>query len=261
VVGMGIRKTKKESGNGYTIVWTTTIKDSNQDDPISLSVPYSINGKQSKIVLPLNASVVADIDIQQPSQKLMLNSYSVHFNSTGLEDGFADNITHRVVRYNAVQSLWKEHKLIPKMDLQLEQILKDIPRSDKDNLQLKTDLAKGVIFCTYLFAVNNIPTGFQSEYLEKKTGMSNNFITQIINRYSVTLDDVIKAKKQDLLFTKSDKLVIEEKTVYFVRHTDRKLKGGYLPMWIEKLVEKELSEIYGVDYKLPLEAKGAVDIP
>jgi len=32
-------------------------------------------------------------------------------------------------------------------------------------------------------------------------------------------------------------------------------------MWIEKLVEKELSEIYGVDYKLPLEAKGAVDIP
>jgi len=92
--------------------------------------------------------------------------------------------------------------------------------------------------------------------------MSNNYITQIINRYSVTYDDVKKAKKTNALFTSPKQLVIKDKPVYFVRHTDRKIKGGYLPMWIEKLVEKELSKIYkaiGYKFTLPPEYKASMD--
>jgi len=51
--------------------------------------------------------------------------------------------------------------------------------------------------------------------------------------------------------------------VYFVRHTDRKIKGGYLPMWIEKLVEKELSKIYkaiGYKFTLPPEYKASMEV-
>jgi len=255
VVGMGI-EIHKESDHRYTVVWETNIKESNQKNPTSLSIPYSIKGKQTKIDLPLNSSVVADIEVQQPSQKIKLNNYSVNFNNTGFEDGFADNITHRVVMYNAVQRLWLEDKLLPQIDLHIEELLKEIPRTDRGTLQLKTDLAKAVVFVTYLFTVSNVPTGFQSEYLEKKTGMSNNYITQIINRYSVTYDDVKKAKKTNALFTSPKQLVIKDKPVYFVRHTLRKLKGGYIPMWVAKLVEKELSKNFraiGYQYKLPPE--------
>ncbi len=259
---MGI-KLHKESDTRYTIVWSTDIKEETNNDPTSLVIPYSVKGKQSRINIPVGASVVADIEILQPSQRISLNNYSVNFNNLEFEEAFADNITHRVITYNAVQRLWLEGKLIPKMEDHIEQILKDIPRSEKGNPQLKTDLAKGVVMCAYIFTVNNIPTGFQSEYLEMKTGMPNNYITQIINRYSETFELVAKENKSKLIWENTDQLVIKDKPVYFVRHTDRKIKGGYLPMWIEKLVEKELSKIYkaiGYKFTLPPEYKASMEV-
>ena len=126
-------------------------------------------------------------------------------------------------------------------------------------LSTKGNIAKGLIVATYLFTYNNIPRGHRSDYLERKLGMNDKYITQVINRYSLKFQDIKDKNKTDDIW-KDEEFVFENKTVYFVRHTDKETKGGYMPTWLVKELESFITEEYykgATPYQLPLEMTGA----
>ena len=63
--------------------------------------------------------------------------------------------------------------------------------------------------------------------------MNDKYITQVINRYSLKFQDIKDKNKTDDIW-KDEEFVFENKTVYFVRHTDKETKGGYMPNLVSK---------------------------
>ena len=90
---------------------------------------------------------------------------------------------------NAVRSLWAENKAIPVLTEPEEKFLAH-SRKDSPRVSTKGNHNKALIFSTYCFALNNVPRGFQSEWLEMKLGMDNSYIQQIVNRNSVKYSDL-----------------------------------------------------------------------
>ena len=106
-------------------------------------------------------------------------------------------------------------------------------------------------------AVNNIPTGFQLEYCEKLLGMNSNEMSNFLSRYSITYQDLVKAELTVKLFNSKEKFDYKNKPVYFSKHTDKKIVGGYLPKWVQVMLEDYLSERLGNKVTLPPEMTGA----
>ena len=95
-----------------------------------------------------------------------------------------------------------------------------------------------------------------------KLGMDNSYIQQIINRNSVKYSD-LKAENKTVTFGKAKKFEYKDKPVYFVRHSDKKIQGGYMPQWLideyEKFLNKEFNPTNDFfQYTLNPESKGAV---
>jgi len=113
----------------------------------------------------------------------------------------------------------------------------------------------------YNYTVNNIPRGLQQDYLQKKLNMSDKYFSQLVSRYSVTYKEIQFTNQQDELFMGKEKFAFKNKTVYFVRHTE-KLKGGYLPNWlkleVEDFINKEFVKVPNYRYQLDPDYTGAV---
>jgi hypothetical protein len=242
----------------WSVVFTTDLKESNNGKPTEFKTPT----RKETIPIPLGATVIAHCSIKMPGGKIKLDKFEILNNDTGLEDSFSDKLTSSIVLYNAVDHLWSKGRLIPELDAYIEQSLKHLPKND-NKISTKGNIAKAVLFTTYLYAVNNIPRGFQQDYLEKKLGMNDKYVTQVINRYSVTFDQVKQANKTKELFSGTEEFAVENKSVYFVRHTDKKLRGGYMPNWLklelEQFLNAEFNKIIGYKYELPAEYTGATD--
>ena len=92
--------------------------------------------------------------------------------------------------------------------------------------------------------------------------MDNSYVQQIINRNSVKYSD-LKADNKTAHIWKSKKFEYKDKPVYFVRHSDSKTQGGYMPQWLvdeyEKFLNKEFNPTNDFfKYTLNPESKGAV---
>ena len=196
--------------------------------PIEFKTPT----RGESIKLPLGCIVRAYVSIKQPAQKIKLDSFEIINNDTGLEDSFSDKLTSSIILSNATEHLWSSELLIPSLGDPVEHFLKELPRKE-GVLSTKGNIAKGLIVATYLFTYNNIPRGHRSDYLERKLGMNDKYITQVINRYSLKFQDIKDKNKTDDIW-KDEEFVFENKTVYFVRHTDKETKGGYMPTWLVK---------------------------
>ena len=131
-----------------------------------------------------------------------------------------------------------ENKAIPVL-LSFEERFLAHTLEDTKRVSTKGIHNKALIFATYLFTLNNIPRGFQSEYLEMKLGMDNSYVQQVINRNSVKYSDLKAENKTDKIW-KPKKFEYKDKPVYFVRHSDSKQQGGYMPQWLEMSTEKFL---------------------
>ena len=213
--------------------------------------------KGNDIKLPLGAIVRAYVSIKV-GQKIKLDSFEIINNQNDLEDSFSDKLTSSVILSNATEHLWESQFLIPSLGDPLELLLKELKGND-DTLSTKGNINKAVIVATYLFTFNNIPRGHRSDYLERKLGMNDKYITQVMNRYSVKFQD-LKDKNKTPNIWKDEEFVFENKTVYFVRHTDKETKGGYMPTWLVKELESFITEEHykgAIPYTLPPAFTGA----
>jgi hypothetical protein len=225
-----------------------------EQNPIVFKTPT----KSKDITLPLGSIVRAYVSIKQPQQYIKLDSFEVINNQNDLEDSFADNLTSSVILSNATEHLWDSELLIPSLGDPFEHLLKELKGND-DKLSTKGNINKAFIIATWLFTYNNIPRGHRSDYLERKLGMNDKYLTQVMNRYSVKFSDIADKNLTKNIW-KDEEFVFQNKSVYFVRHTEKETKGGYMPTWLVKELETFITDEYykGVTpYQLPLEMTGA----
>ena len=250
------RKIDKVKDNYFIVTFQTDLAEHDKEEHQTLRTD-----KGKLITIPLNHTVQAEIKVE--SNKIRLSRYDVHFSSLDdeFENQWADKLTYKIVLDNCVRYLWAENLAIPKM-IEAEERFLAHTLKDTDRVSTKGNHNKALIFSTYCFALNNIPRGFQSEWLEMKLGMDNSYVQQIINRNSVKYSD-LKADNKTAHIWKSKKFEYKDKPVYFVRHSDSKTQGGYMPQWLvdeyEKFLNKEFNPTNDFfKYTLNPESKGAV---
>ena len=77
-----------------------------------------------------------------------------------------------------------------------------------------------------------------------------------------TFDQVKQATFKEL-FSGTEEIAVENKSVYIVRHTDKQRRGGYMPNWLklelEQFLNAEFNKVIGYKYELPAEYTGATD--
>ena len=217
--------------------------------------------KNNTIEIPLNH--LLSVEMEMFANKLRLKNYTITYSTLDdeLENTWADSLTQKIILDNAVRSLWADNKAIPVLTEPEEKFLAH-SRKDSPRVSTKGNHNKALIFSTYFFALNNIRRGFQSEWLEMKLGMDNSYVQQIINRNSVKYSDLKAENKTDDIW-KPKKLEYKNKPVYFVRHSDKETKGGYMPQWLvdeyEDFLNKEFNPTNDFfKYTLNPESKGAV---
>ena len=232
------RKIDTVKDNYWLITFHTDLTEHDKKDPQRLRTD-----KGKFIDIPLNHTLSCVIEVF--ANKIYLRNYSVHYSSLDddVENTWADKLTQKIIIDNAVRYLWSEQKAIPQMTEVEERFLAHT-LEDSKRVSTKGIHNKALIFATYLFTLNNIPRGFQSEYLEMKLGMNNSYVQQIINRNSVKYSDLKAEDKTDDIW-KPKKFEYKDKPVYFVRHSDSKQQGGYMPKWLvdeyEKFLNKEFN--------------------
>ena len=254
---MGINiETDNKIASDYIVTFTTDVKEWNDDKPVVITTTT----RSKDITIPVNAGVRAFVSLKQPANKISLDKFEVWNNTSGVEDDWADGLTSKIILDMATAELWKNEKLIPELESYIEQAFKSLERND-NRISLKSNIGKAFAFMIYNYTVNNIPRGLQQDYLQKKLNMSDKYFSQLVSRYSVTYKEIQFTNQQDELFMGKEKLAFKNKTVYFVRHTE-KLKGGYLPNWlkleVEDFINKEFVKVPNYRYQLDPDYTGAV---
>ncbi len=254
---MGINiETDNKIASDYIVTFTTDVKEWNDDKPVVITTTT----RSKDITIPVNAGVRAFVSLKQPANKISLDKFEVWNNTSGVEDDWADGLTSKIILDMATAELWKNEKLIPELESYIEQAFKSLERND-NRISLKSNIGKAFAFMIYNYTVNNIPRGLQQDYLQKKLNMSDKYFSQLVSRYSVTYKEIQFTNQQDELFMGKEKFAFKNKTVYFVRHTE-KLKGGYLPNWlaleVEDFINKEFVKVPSYRYQLDPDYTGAV---
>ena len=254
---MGINiETDNKIASDYIVTFTTDVKEWNDDKPVVITTTT----RSKDITIPVNAGVRAFVSLKQPANKISLDKFEVWNNTSGVEDDWADGLTSKIILDMATAELWKNEKLIPELESYIEQAFKSLERND-NRISLKSNIGKAFAFMIYNYTVNNIPRGLQQDYLQKKLNMSDKYFSQLVSRYSVTYKEIQFTNQQDELFMGKEKFAFKNKTVYFVRHTE-KLKGGYLPNWlkleVEDFINKEFVKVPNFRYQLDPDYTGAV---
>ena len=254
---MGINiETDNKIASDYIVTFTTDVKELNADKPVVITTTT----RSKDITIPVNAGVRAFVSLKQPANKISLDKFEVWNNTSGVEDDWADGLTSKIILDMATAELWKNEKLIPELESYIEQAFKSLERND-NRISLKSNIGKAFAFMIYNYTVNNIPRGLQQDYLQKKLNMSDKYFSQLVSRYSVTYKEIQFTNQQDELFMGKEKFAFKNKTVYFVRHTE-KLKGGYLPNWlkleVEDFINKEFVKVPSYRYQLDPDYRGAV---
>ena len=254
---MGINiETDNKIASDYIVTFTTDVKEWNDDKPVVITTTT----RSKDITIPVNAGVRAFVSLKKPANKISLDKFEVWNNTSGVEDDWADGLTSKIILDMATAELWKNEKLIPELESYIEQAFKSLERND-NRISLKSNIGKAFAFMIYNYTVNNIPRGLQQDYLQKKLNMSDKYFSQLVSRYSVTYKEIQFTNQQDELFMGKEKFAFKNKTVYFVRHTE-KLKGGYLPNWlkleVEDFINKEFVKVPNYRYQLDPDYTGAV---
>ena len=254
---MGINiETDNKIASDYIVTFTTDVKEWNDDKPVVITTTT----RSKDITIPVNAGVRAFVSLKQPANKISLDKFEVWNNTSGVEDDWADGLTSKIILDMATAELWKNEKLIPELESYIEQAFKSLERND-NRISLKSNIGKAFAFMIYNYTVNNIPRGLQQDYLQTKLNMSDKYFSQLVSRYSVTYKEIQFTNQQDELFMGKEKFAFKNKTVYFVRHTE-KLKGGYLPNWlkleVEDFINKEFVKVPSYRYQLDPDYRGAV---
>ena len=254
---MGINiEIDNKTASDYIVTFKTDVKEWNADKPVVITTTT----RSKDITIPVNAGVRAFVSLKQPANKISLDKFEVWNNTSGVEDDWADGLTSKIILDMATAELWKNEKLIPELESYIEQAFKSLERND-NRISLKSNIGKAFAFMIYNYTVNNIPRGLQQDYLQKKLNMSDKYFSQLVSRYSVTYKEIQFTNQQDELFMGKEKFAFKNKTVYFVRHTE-KLKGGYLPNWlkleVEDFINKEFVKVPNYRYQLDPDYTGAV---
>ena len=254
---MGINiEIDNKTASDYIVTFKTDVKEWNADKPVVITTTT----RSKDITIPVNAGVRAFVSLKQPANKISLDKFEVWNNTSGVEDDWADGLTSKIILDMATAELWKNEKLIPELESYIEQAFKSLERND-NRISLKSNIGKAFAFMIYNYTVNNIPRGLQQDYLQKKLNMSDKYFSQLVSRYSVSYEEIQDNKLQKELFGGKEKFAIKNKTVYFVRHTE-KLKGGYLPNWlaleVEDFINKEFVKVPNYRYQLDPDYTGAV---
>ena len=115
-----------------------------------------------------------------------LRDYLVGFNATGYDRHWASGLSHSIAFYNAILECWNsENKFVknpdkpaekdkpselikPKLPEEFELVLDNHLEKNDNRVATKGDINKGIIFLTYLYAINNVPHFFQSYWLKRK---------------------------------------------------------------------------------------------
>ncbi len=262
---------RSDTSKGVTVLFETDIKEASNEKPNTLVVP-----KAEDIEIPLGAYLQVRLEILQPENRLHLTDYLVGFNATGFDTQWASKLNHSIAFYNAVLECWNTESefsrtderpsketpselMRPTLPEEFELVINNHLEKNKDRVSTKGDINKGIIFMTYLYAINNVPHFFQGLWLKEKLGMDSKYLSQVINRMSSTYQDLVALKKSDDFLNGAEVFDKDNKPIYFVRHTETQLKGGYISKVIEDKVQDFVREMSGNPYfKIPIEMKQAV---
>lgn len=224
--------------------------------------------KGNDIKIP-NQSFV-QVDVTKPKMKqtsLLIDNYNYFFGDspTATTDrSWADKVTNEVLAFNIYKYLIdnEEFEMLPSFEQCFIDELNDQTNNGKQPMKAGNDIQKGLIVAMYNWCVSKYPRGLQGQVMEYYTGLTPKRVSNILSRISCTYQELRNEGMEISRY--KNKVVINNKTVYFVKHTDNKTQGGYMPKWVENKLQdfftekyfKEISASYQV--KLDSEMRGSV---
>ena len=215
-----------------------------------------VRGKD--IVIPENHKLVVTIDKRMPIDSPLITNIDYQV-TDDFEVGWVDKATYSIVKYNVMKKCLEDKNFLPELPKVIATAIKD-NRTDDKPLGAGTDFQKALVTALYNFSISQYPQGLRGQAMEMYTGLKAKRVSDIISRVSCTYQEVRNAGME--IHRYKNKVVIDNKTVYFVKHTDSDIEGGYMPKWIESLINDYLNENYpeltaGM-YSLDPEFRGSV---
>tara|TARA_R110002050_G_scaffold74975_1_gene160770 strand:- start:1489 stop:2199 length:711 start_codon:yes stop_codon:yes gene_type:complete len=205
----------------------------------SLGVPTS----QKDIDIPTGSSL--SVVLTQPETKPIWKAFTLskvtydHMETN--PTAWADKVTNPIIGYNVYKHLLDNYELdwLPKFAPALQQALND---EMNPNLGASTDFQKGLVIAMYNWCIEKYPAGTTGQVMENITGLAPKRVSNILSRVSCTYEELREEGMEISRF--KNKVVINNKSVYFVKHTDTKLRGGYMPKWVATLINDYINEHY-----------------
>jgi len=229
--------------------------------PLSVTVTYSGQDKDKIGKTTLDEIVAVTVDLNYSGSKKII-SYAGHGYSLL---GSTDFIPSQINSFSVFELFSKAHSDVlssgdydnwkPKLQDEIEDYIK-ANTSKAKSFSMKGELNKAIFTATYLFHLNAYPLalGERHEKMCKKLNMSSGSLTKSLSRISVPLKDCTKygTKNNVNVFKDSDEVKILEKTAYLMTDTNKKIKGGYLSGYANKVIEiymKKYWEDKGMEYQ------------
>lgn len=199
--------------------------------------------KGKDIDIPKDCYVAVEVKREGLSTSTpILANYYFHFNDTFTATyprAWADKVNNEVLQYNVYKKLLEEDREFLAVPHYLW--VREINSVDHP-LKAGNDIEKGLIVGSYNFVVDTMPRGLRGLAMEKHTGLTPKRVSNILSRVSATYEEVQAEGINPFKYKKP--IVINRKKVYFIKHTDKNLEGGYMPKWVQTKLEEYFNEKY-----------------
>lgn len=210
----------------------------------------------------LRISVTLELSLPSKVVSYKAHSYEVVASSMGYIPKQVDTFTP----YQLFQEGWKEimknpdfEYWKPKLQDELEDYIKEATKKKK-TFSMKGDLNKAIFVATYLYYLNTVPLAIENrhEQICKKLNMSSGSFSKSLSRLSVPYEDCVKYSKKNKvnIFQNIDKMTINDKDVFLMAHTEKKLKGGYITPYAVEQIELYMQNLWaerGIDHSPSLD--------
>lgn len=199
---------------------------------------------QEDLKIPTGSSILVTIEVRDPKpdwESFRISKVSYEFGE-GQSNQWTHSATMPLIAMNVYKWLLdnEEFDYLPKIHPALQMALDDEMKDG--NLGASTDFQKGLVVAMYNWVIDKYPAGITGQVMEYYTGLAPKRASNIFSRISCTFQQL---NDEGMSISKyKNKVVINKKSVYFVKHTDTKLKGGYMPKWVETIINDYINETY-----------------
>ena len=235
-----------------------------ENQPLIVTVVFSGGEKVGDEVIDDLLQVSVTLELNPRTSQV---SYKAHkFETVGSNLGYIPRQTRTLSPMQLFQAGWLElmkakgfEQWRPKLQQEIDDYIKEATKKKK-SFSMKGDLNKAIFVATYLYYLNTVPLAIENrhEQICKKLNMSSGSFSKSLSRLSVPYEDCVKYSKKNKvnIFQNIDKMTINDKDVFLMAHTEKKLKGGYITPYAVEQIELYMQNLWaerGIDHSPSLD--------